>query len=63
MRTRLDSVQATADAMSRCDYIVDQGLATSLFLALEMGKALFLEGEPGVGKTEVGPARTSPRVR
>lgn len=53
MQTRLDSVQATADAMSRCDYIVDQGLATSLFLALEMGKALFLEGEPGVGKTEV----------
>lgn len=39
--------------MSRCDYIVDEGLATSLFLALKMGKALFLEGEPGVGKTEV----------
>ncbi len=34
-------------------YIADVGLGTSLFLALKMGKALFLEGEPGVGKTEV----------
>ncbi len=34
-------------------YIADVGLATSLFLALRMGKALLLEGEPGVGKTEV----------
>lgn len=53
MRNRLNSVEATADALSRFEYIVDEGLATSLFLALEMGKALFLEGEPGVGKTEV----------
>jgi MoxR-like ATPase len=35
------------------DYIADIGLSTSLFLALKMGKAIFLEGEPGVGKTEV----------
>jgi MoxR-like ATPase len=35
------------------DYVVDVGLSTSLFLALRMGKAVFLEGEPGVGKTEV----------
>lgn len=34
-------------------YIADIGLSTSLFLALRMGKAIFLEGEPGVGKTEV----------
>lgn len=34
-------------------YIADVGLSTSLFLALKMGKAIFLEGEPGVGKTEV----------
>jgi MoxR-like ATPase len=53
MRDELDSVATTADVLSRYDYIVDEGLATSLFLALEMGKALFLEGEPGVGKTEV----------
>jgi MoxR-like ATPase len=35
------------------DYVADVGLSTSLFLALRMGKAIFLEGEPGVGKTEV----------
>jgi MoxR-like ATPase len=35
------------------DYVADVGLSTSLFLALRMGKAVFLEGEPGVGKTEV----------
>lgn len=35
------------------EYIADVGLSTSLFLALKMGKAIFLEGEPGVGKTEV----------
>lgn len=35
-------------------YIADRGLATSLFLALQLERPLFLEGEAGVGKTEVG---------
>ena len=35
-------------------YIADQGLAVSLFLALRLGRPLFLEGEAGVGKTEIG---------
>lgn len=35
------------------NYVADVGLSTSLFLALRMEKAIFLEGEPGVGKTEV----------
>jgi MoxR-like ATPase len=35
------------------DYVADRGLATSLFLALKLGRPLFLEGEAGVGKTEV----------
>jgi MoxR-like ATPase len=34
-------------------YIADRGLATSIFLALKLGRPLFLEGEAGVGKTEV----------
>lgn len=51
--SRFDSVGATGEGLATLDYIADEGLATSLFLALEMGKALFLEGEPGVGKTEV----------
>ncbi len=35
-------------------YVADRGLATTIFLALRLGKPLFLEGEAGVGKTEVG---------
>ncbi|MCP4363673.1 MAG: MoxR family ATPase [Chloroflexi bacterium] len=48
-----ESVDATGDALATKGYIADVGLCTSLFLAIKMGKALFLEGEPGVGKTEV----------
>ena len=33
------------------DYLVDEGMATAVFLALRLGKPLLLEGEPGVGKT------------
>src|SRR3954463_10733632 len=49
----LSSIEATQHALARHAYIADIGLATSVFLALKMGKALLLEGEPGVGKTEV----------
>jgi MoxR-like ATPase len=49
----LTGIEATAQALAREAYIADVGLSTSLFLALKMGKALLLEGEPGVGKTEV----------
>jgi len=48
-----DSIEATSSALAERDYIADPALATSLFLALKMGKPIFLEGEPGVGKTEV----------
>ncbi|MDP6417359.1 MAG: MoxR family ATPase, partial [Gammaproteobacteria bacterium] len=34
-------------------YIADRGLTTSIFLAIKLGRPLFLEGEAGVGKTEV----------
>jgi MoxR-like ATPase len=49
----LPSIEDTQLALARHAYVADVGLATSLFLALRMGKALLLEGEPGVGKTEV----------
>jgi MoxR-like ATPase len=49
----LTGIEATAQALAREAYIADVGLSTSLFLAFKMGKALLLEGEPGVGKTEV----------
>ena len=35
------------------DYLADEGLSTAVFLALKLGRPLFLEGEAGVGKTEV----------
>ena len=48
-----NSVETTQAILEENSYVADVGLSTSLFLALKMGKAIFLEGEPGVGKTEV----------
>lgn len=48
-----DTVEDIIHILETHDYIADMGLATSLFLSLKMGKAIFLEGEPGVGKTEI----------
>ncbi|MEE8523782.1 MAG: MoxR family ATPase [Thermoanaerobaculia bacterium] len=48
-----DSVEDTLAVLSDHTYVTDIGLSTSLYLALKMEKALFLEGEPGVGKTEL----------
>jgi MoxR-like ATPase len=47
------SIEATLDLLSRERYIADRALGTILFLALRMGRPLFLEGEAGVGKTEI----------
>jgi MoxR-like ATPase len=43
-----------AAALAAHDYLADEGLATAVFLALRLERPLLLEGEPGVGKTEVG---------
>ena len=48
-----DSIDSVASALAEQAYIADEGLATSLFLALRMERPVFLEGEPGVGKTEI----------
>jgi MoxR-like ATPase len=48
-----NSIDATLDLLAKADYIADRSLATVLYLALRMGKPLFLEGEAGVGKTEI----------
>ncbi len=53
--TSIDALQI--DLRSR-SYIADRGLATSIYLALKLGKPLFLEGEAGVGKTEVAKVLT-----
>ena len=47
------SVDDTLDLLNAGDYVGDRALATSLFLALKLGRPLFLEGEAGVGKTEI----------
>src|SRR5216117_2547650 len=47
------SIDATLDLLAAADYLADRSLATVLFLALRMGRPLFLEGEAGVGKTEI----------
>lgn len=48
-----DTVEAVAEAFARRDYVADRSLAVSVHLALRLGRPLFLEGEAGVGKTEV----------
>ena len=47
------SIDATIELLTAGAYIADRSLATVLFLALKMGRPLFLEGEAGVGKTEI----------
>ncbi len=47
------SVDAVQDLLASQDYVSDRSLATALFLSLRLGRPLFLEGEAGVGKTEV----------
>jgi MoxR-like ATPase len=47
------SIDSTLDLLGSADYLADRSLATVLFLALRMGRPLFLEGEAGVGKTEI----------
>lgn len=48
------SVDDIKNHLDKQQYIADRSLSTSLFLSLKMNKPIFLEGEPGVGKTEVG---------
>jgi MoxR-like ATPase len=48
-----DSVDSTSRLLAGGDYIAGRGLATSLYLSFALGRPLFLEGEAGVGKTEV----------
>ena len=47
------TVDATLDLLERQDYIADRRLATAVFLSLRMARPLLLEGEAGVGKTEI----------
>ncbi|WP_406871543.1 MoxR family ATPase [Aminobacter sp. P9b] len=47
------TIDETLELLTGADYVADRALATVLFLALRMNRPLFLEGEAGVGKTEI----------
>ena len=53
------SIDATVDLLAGADYLADRSLGTVLFLALKMGRPIFLEGEAGVGKTETAKVLSS----
>lgn len=54
MSSHFESIDQVVDELADSSYIADRALATVLFLAHRLEKPIFLEGEPGVGKTEVG---------
>jgi MoxR-like ATPase len=56
IRHLVPDVETLAQRLAAADYLVDEGLATSMFLALRLPQPLLLEGEAGVGKTEAGKA-------
>jgi MoxR-like ATPase len=56
VRHLVPDVETLAQRLTGVDYLVDEGLATSMFLCLRLPQPLLLEGEAGVGKTEAGKA-------
>jgi MoxR-like ATPase len=55
----LQSVDAVEHELARFNYIADRGLAMTIFLGLKLNKPVFLEGEAGVGKTEIAKVLTA----
>ena len=55
---KFNSIDELQSALRDQSYIADRGLATSIYLALKLGRPLFLEGEAGGGKTEVAKVMT-----
>ncbi len=56
VRHLVPDVETLAQRLASVDYLVDEGLATSIFLSLRLPQPLLLEGEAGVGKTEAAKA-------
>jgi MoxR-like ATPase len=54
IRHLIPDVETLAQRLAGVDYLVDEGLATSMYLSLRLPQPLLLEGEAGVGKTEAG---------
>ena len=53
------SIDDTLKLLASADYVAERSLATSVFLSLKMGRPLFLEGDAGVGKTEIAKVLSS----
>ena len=62
-RTIPATVDATLELLTAQDYVADRRLATAVFLALKLQRPLFLEGEAGVGKTEIAKVLASGLAR
>ena len=58
MTTPIKSIEELQNALRDRLYVADRGLATAIYLSLKLGRPLFLEGEAGVGKTEVAKVLT-----
>src|SRR5205814_1408669 len=56
VRRLAPDIELLARRLADVDYLVDEGLATSMFLSLRLPQPLLLEGEAGVGKTEAAKA-------
>jgi MoxR-like ATPase len=56
LKTLFPSIDALTEALQAAGYFADRRLATAVFLALRLQRPLLLEGEPGVGKTELAKA-------
>ena len=56
MRVLVPDIETLARRLAGVDYLVDEGLATSMFLSVRLPQPLLLEGEAGVGKTEAAKA-------
>jgi MoxR-like ATPase len=59
IRQLVPDIETLARRLADVDYLVDEGLATSMFLSLRLPQPLLLEGEAGVGKTEAAKALAS----
>src|SRR6266571_5858524 len=59
IRRLVPDIETLARRLADVDYLVDEGLATAMFLSLRLPQPLLLEGEAGVGKTEAAKALAS----
>ena len=60
---QINTINTLQEKLSEQNYVCDRSLATAIFLALKLQRPLFLEGEAGVGKTEIAKVLSSMLAR